>query len=299
MLSVCIPVYNYDVRPLVSDLHRQILVLSSPAELLILDDASDPEFQQLNRELSGLEHVRYEELELNAGRSRIRNLLARKARFPWIIFMDCDSETPDDQYLQRYLDETREMAVVCGGRSYLPGPPADDTYLHWLYGIRREVRTAEERSSNPHLSFMTNNFMIPKSILQRIPFNENIKGYGHEDTLLGFELMKNKVPVRHIENPLLHIGLQGNQEFLDKSREGVKNLAFINNYLDDGAELTKMVRLLRGFRILKRLGLCGAFAHVFRTLQKPLEANLTGPKPRLKFFDIYKLGYFCMNRHQA
>ncbi|MEE4178318.1 MAG: glycosyltransferase family 2 protein [Bacteroides sp.] len=299
MLSICIPVYNYDVRPLVKSLHRQALLLPAPAELLILDDASDPEFCLLNRELSDLDLVRYEELKENAGRSRIRNLLAKKARFPWILFMDCDSETPDEFFLKRYLDETGEILVVCGGRSYLSQPPADDTFLHWWYGTHREVRGAAERSMNPHLSFMTNNFMIPKSILQRIPFNENIKGYGHEDTLLGYELMKNKVTVKHINNPLLHIGLQGNREFLEKSREGVKNLAFINNYLDDGSELAKMVRLLKGFRLLKRLRLCSTFALGFRMLQKPLEANLLGKKPRLKWFDLYKLGYFCQNRHQA
>lgn len=299
MLSICIPVYNYDVRPLVGSLHSQALALGAPAEILILDDASDPEFQILNLELSVLSLVRYEVLPQNAGRSRIRNLLAKKARFPWIIFMDCDSETPDHQYLRRYLDETEEIRVVCGGRTYRPEPPADDTYLHWLYGTHREVRSVAQRSLNPHLSFMTNNFLIPKSILLRIPFNENIKGYGHEDTLLGYELMKNHVPVKHIENPLLHIGLQDNRDFLDKSREGVKNLAFINNYLDDGAELARMVRLLRGYRTLRRLGLCAVFAFFFRTFQKPVEANLMGRKPRLKYFDLYKLGFFCLNRHQA
>ena len=249
-LSICIPVFNYDVRPLVRDLHCQAFSLNAPAEILILDDASDLEYQIINRELLELEGVKYEELSLNAGRSRIRNLLTKKARFPWIIFMDCDSATPDEHYLKRYLDETDEISVVCGGRTYLPEPPHDNTYLHWLYGNRREVRNAAKRSGNPHLSFMTNNFMIPKSILQRIPFNENIKGYGHEDTLLGYELMKNKVPVKHIDNPLHHIGLQDNRDFLDKSREGVKNLAFINNYLDNGADLAKMVRLLKAYMLL-------------------------------------------------
>lgn len=299
MLSICIPVYNYDVRLLVKSLHSQARLLSSPAELLIMDDASDPEFCLMNRELSELELVRYEELLENAGRSRIRNLLAKKARFPWILFMDCDSETPDDDFLKRYLDETEEISVVCGGRTYLPQPPANDTILHWLYGTNREVRKAAERSVNPHLSFMTNNFMIPKNILERIPFNENIKGYGHEDTLLGYELLKNRVPVKHIDNPLLHVGLQDNQDFLQKSREGVKNLAFINNYLDDRDELAKMVRLLKGFRMLKRFGLCKTYALIFQRFQKAVETNLLGKKPSLWLFDFYKLGIFCLNRHQA
>lgn len=299
MLSICIPVYNYDVRSLVKNLHEQALSLQVPVEIVVLDDASAGEYQKLNRDIADFDLVRYEILPENAGRSRIRNLLASKAHYPWLIIMDCDSKTPDQNYLKRYLNETGGNWVVCGGRTYLEKPPQNATYLHWRYGTKREVRDVVHRSQNPHLSFMTNNFMVPKSIIKQIPFNENIKGYGHEDTLFGYELMKNGVPVKHIDNPLLHVGLQTNREFIEKSREGIINLAFINNYLDEEEDLEKMVRLLAWFKKLKRLRLCSAFAFFFSIFRSPLEKNLMGRTPSLLLFDFYKLGFFCKNRHQA
>jgi glycosyltransferase involved in cell wall biosynthesis len=299
MLSICIPVYNYDVRSLVKNLHEQALSLRVPVEIVVIDDASNEEYRKLNREISEHDLVRYELLPENAGRSRIRNILAHKAHYNWLIIMDCDSATPDELYLKRYLEQTNGDAVVCGGRTYLEEAPVDDTFLHWHYGTKREVRKVEKRSQNPHQSFMTNNFMVPKSIIKQMPFNENIKGYGHEDTLFGYELMKNGVPVKHIDNPLLHVGLQTNREFIEKSREGIKNLAFINNYLDDEADLGKMVRLLAWFKKLKRFKLCNTFAFVFSILRSPVEKNLLGRTPSLLLFDFYKLGFFCENRHQA
>lgn len=299
MLSICIPVYNFDVRTLVQRLHDQAMSLAVPVEIVVIDDASNEACRKLNREIAEHDLVRYELLPVNAGRSRIRNLLAHKAHYDWLIIMDCDSATPDGLYLKRYLDHTNGNAVVCGGRSYLEQAPEDDTYLHWLYGTRREVRGVDKRSEKPHQSFMTNNFMVQKTMIKQIPFNENIKGYGHEDTLFGYELMKNGVPVKHIDNPLLHVGLQSNHEFIEKSREGIRNLAFINNYLDEGHELGEMVRLLTWFKKLKRFGLCSAFAFFFRFFKGPIEKNLMGRKPSLLLFDLYKLGYFCLNRHQA
>jgi glycosyltransferase involved in cell wall biosynthesis len=293
MLSVCIPVFNYDIRSLVHSLQEQGSLLGCPFEILLLDDASSRTFQELNRETATLPNVRYEELATNAGRSRIRNLLCHKASYHRLIFMDCDSATPDDQYLQRYLDATEEAVVVCGGRSYLPGAPNDDTYLHWWYGRHREVRPAAVRNHHPYQSFMTNNFMAPKSVMERIPFNESINGYGHEDTLFGYELKQQKVPVRHIDNPLLHIGLQSEQEFLGKTRQGIANLWKIHCLLGKPAGFAHMVRVLKTFNKLDRLGMSKLFCLVIDPFQKRMLQNLKSNKPRLHYLDLYKLRLLC------
>jgi hypothetical protein len=93
--------------------------------------------------------VRYELLPENAGRSRIRNILAHKAHYNWLIIMDCDSATPDELYLKRYLEQTNGDAVVCGGRTYLEEAPVDDTFLHWRYGTKREVRECGPKKPKP------------------------------------------------------------------------------------------------------------------------------------------------------
>ncbi len=293
MLSICIPVYNFDITRLVKDLHRQALELDKAIEILLLDDGSSEDFKIRNRVLKKLPLVRYEELPENTGRSKIRNLLAAMARYPHLIFMDCDSAVPDNHYLGRYLDVAPENPVVCGGRSYQPDPPNDNTYLRWLFGVNREVKSAAERSKNPNHSFMTNNFLISKELVKKFPFNENLKGYGHEDTLFGFELKKNGIAIHHIENPLLHIGLETAEEFLRKTREGIKNLVKIYHMMDKDPELSNMVRVLKTYENLRRFYFYRVYGLIFNLMEKPIVKHLNEPPSRLFFFDLYKLGIIC------
>jgi glycosyltransferase involved in cell wall biosynthesis len=271
-------------------LHAQMINSGTQSEIILIDDKSSEQFKVLNQELAGLEGVRYYELEKNIGRSRIRNLLTQKAGHDWLLFLDCDSGIPDSLFVKIYLDQLPCGEVVCGGRSYSEKLPDKKYSLHWWYGRNRETREAKDRIQSPYRSFMTNNFMVPKTVLLKIPFNEQLSGYGHEDTLFGYELMKNKISVKHIDNPLLHIGLDPNSEFLAKSREGVKNLAFVYKNLPVGKDFVSMSKLLAWYTLLLHWGLAGMAAFIFRMLKKPLEKNLLGNNPNLLLFDFYKLG---------
>lgn len=293
MISICIPVYNYDIRSLVKNLHQQATNAAIPYEILLIDDGSQEIYRQKNKECMALDNVLLEELESNTGRSRIRNMLAKKARFPWLIFMDCDSACPDNQYLQRYLDHTRDEGVICGGRSYLPEPSTDQTYLHWLFGTKREVKPYHLRAQKPNHSFMTNNFMISSKIMTRIGFNESLRGYGHEDTLFGLELLKNNIKITHIDNPLLHIGLQSADEFLAKTKEGTNNLLAIYRMVNKDKALMEMVKLLRAWQFMRKLGLCKFTGAMFRVFEPTMIKNLTSHHPNLFMLDLYKLGSIC------
>ena len=88
MVSVLIPIYNTDVRAFVKQLILQLEKNQLDGEIQCLDDGSNEEFIILNREISNLKFVRYKELNLNIGRSRIRNLLAKTAKFQWLLFAD-------------------------------------------------------------------------------------------------------------------------------------------------------------------------------------------------------------------
>lgn len=91
MLSILIPVYNYDVRSLVGDLAKQCLEASIPFEILCYDDHSQEEFDRINQKVIQLEGVTYFRLAKNVGRSMIRNHLAQVARYDHLLFLDCDS----------------------------------------------------------------------------------------------------------------------------------------------------------------------------------------------------------------
>lgn len=293
MISICIPVYNYDVRKLVHDLHQQATLAAIDFEILLVDDASDAEYQQINRSCNHLSHLTLTELERNTGRSKIRNILADMARYPWLIFMDCDSQCPDDQYISRYLKKINHAKVVCGGRIYGIKQNIPQTRLHWLFGKKREERTMQQRARKPNDSFMTNNFMISARIIREVRFNEDLAGYGHEDTLFGFDLLKRGIHIHHINNPLIHEGLQQASEFLAKNREATRNLIKVYHILQGDPALLSMVKLLRTWNKLRKFGLCRPVGYLLKLFEPFIVFNLKGKHPKIFLFDLFKLGNIC------
>lgn len=294
VLSILIPVYNFDVRPLVQELDFQSKAAKIEFEILLFDDLSAPAFRQKNQQIRQFESVSYVELKEKAGRSKIRNLLAQKAHFCHLLFMDCDSQVPSKSYIAAYLPFCKGETVVCGGRIYSPQPPENQSlFLRWLYGTKRETATAKQRERFPNRSFMTNNFLIEKKLLLSIGFDENMQGYGHEDTLFGYELKKRQIDIQHIDNPLVHIGLETAPEFLEKTQQGVKNLLFILENYGEMSQFVAEVKLLRYFRRAKQWRIGWLFALFFRLFARRAEAQLSGNKPSLRLFDLYKLSYLC------
>lgn len=261
-----------------------------PFEIIVLDDCSSSLLRDQNKDVGNLPGVRFCELDKNIGRSRIRNLLAEMARFDNLLFMDCDSEVPADNYIDCYLPYCNKEMVVCGGRTYRPDPPEEPEYLlRWLYGISKEQIADTIRNSNPYRSFMTNNFLIAKTILMQIQFDESIIQYGHEDTLFGLELKKRGVIVKHINNPLIHIGLEISREFLRKTAEGVENLLTL---LYDGKinrSDIKDIRLLKAYERISMVRLVGVYLFFYNLISSAVMRNLLGSNPSIFTFDLYKL----------
>ena len=288
MLSILIPAYNFDIRALVQDLHTQASACEVAFEIRVYDDCSFPGYRKENQSIASLENVVYEELPENLGRSKIRNKLAAEAKYESLLFMDCDSKTTDDNYIKNYLDAFEANAVIYGGRSYEAEPPAEHSkYLRWYYGVERESMTAVQRQRKPYTNFMTNNFLIPKSIFLAIGLNEDLVGYGHEDTLFGLGLREQRVTIKHIDNALYHIGLEDAIEFLEKTKEGLRNLYFL---IEQG-KMSRSVKLYRYYRRMKRLGMTKAMLKSFQKNEQKIIRNLTSKSPNLKRFDFFKLGH--------
>jgi glycosyltransferase involved in cell wall biosynthesis len=294
MLSILIPAYNYDVRKLVNDLHDQGLSLNLTFEIIITEDGSDDEFIQKNRELDDLSHVNYEVLKKNIGRSAIRNYLANKAKYNYLIYMDCDSGVPDDQYLKRYIPYCDDKTyIVYGGRMYRNNVPDKPYRLHYKYGINREVIPAKSRRRRPNRSFMSNNFLVMKKLIKQVNFDEDLVGYGHEDTLFGLDLQNRGIQIIHIDNPLIHEGLETTEQFLYKTQQGIRNLYQLYIEQPEEHDLTDEIKLLRWFDRLHKSGLRPLMALFFFIFNKLMKKQLESFRPSLYVFDIYKLGYIC------
>lgn len=293
MLSILIPVYNFNIVPLVVELHRQAVKASIPFEIIVLDDCSSELLRDQNKDVSNLPHVHFYELDKNIGRARIRNRLAEMAVYANLLFMDCDSEVPSERYIQDYLAFCDHGVVVCGGRTYRPDPPEEHEFLlRWLYGVRREQISDVVRNKNPYRCFMTNNFLIPRDILLQIQFDESIVQYGHEDTLFGLELRKKNIPVKHIKDPLVHIGLEISWEYLRKTSEGIANLLML---IDSGKILRndiKYIRILKAYETIRKYRLEGIYRFLYSSVTNTVMRNLLGSNPSIFAFDLYKLSIF-------
>lgn len=292
MISICIPVYNTDIRNLTANLKKMADDLTIPWEIRVLDDGSKEEYRSPNRTIHRPGKVIYEELPSNAGRSAIRNELAKRAKFPFLLFLDADSLPVDNLFLQRYADMATRADVVCGGTLYDENPPETDRMLRWIYGREREMVALSARQ-NKGFAITANNFMIRRDLLISIPFRESISKYGHEDTVLGYDLLQAGYAPVHIDNPVWHLGLEPSGEYLAKTRKAIENLVYISEEIVTDPRFMNDSGLLRLRKKAKDLRLAWICSLIFRIMEPILRRHLTGPAPTLLLFDLYRAGYIC------
>lgn len=290
MISILIPTYNFDVFPLVSSLHEQAKKLTIEYEIICLDDASK-KYNIENQKINTLEHCSYTFLKKNIGRSAIRNLLAKKARFENLLFLDADVIPIEEDFVSNYVFQIdSEEKVVYGGIRYQKDKPGKDQILRWVYGNSREALPVEQRQKNPYLAFLTLNFMIKKSVFKTVSFNEEIPNLRHEDTLFSYDLKKVGIKVVHIENPVYHLGLESSKVFLRKSEEALIGLDYL---IDNKLIVPEYVKLSEYYKTLNKYGIKSLYLFFYKTFKSAFLNNLLGKNPSLFVFDLFRLGYFC------
>lgn len=292
MLSILIPTYNYDVFPLVEELHKQCISIDKLTfEIIVLDDGSEL-FHNENNQINTLKHCSYSILEKNIGRSAIRNLLAKTATFEHLLFLDADVRTISTEFISNYLTfitNKNKYEVVYGGIVYQFKQPEKNQMLRWVYGINREALSAEKRTINAHISFLTLNFLIKKSVFEKVCFNENIPNLRYEDLLFSYHLKQNNISVLHINNQVIHNGIETSEIFLQKTQDSLSGLKYLLNHdilPTDYAKISKTYQFIKQKKLL-------FFIDIFyRLTHKKLRKNLLSKKPSLFVYDMYRLGYF-------
>lgn len=284
MISICIPIYNYDARKLVQDLHKQAEQSGVEFEFILLDDMSSDEYKRRNESLTQLKNVIYKENSENIGLSRMRNKLGELANYPYLIMVDSDAIVSNPIFIQRYLVLCQPGVVAFGGCTYFDECPDKKYILRWKFGKKREEGVGRYYSCF--------NFLIDKKILEEYPFSDKLSCYGYEDNLFGAKLKHAGIEISFIDNPLLHPGLDTAEVYLKKLDYSLKNLLFIEPSLKKiGQE--DSIRLLKTYYSLKRLHLTKLTRYIFRLFKNKCLQNLKGNNPRLFILDFYKLGRFC------
>lgn len=285
-LSILIPIYNYDVNSLVNELHLQCKALNIDFEIVLVDDCSKSKFHIENQKLVSLSNTTYEGLKENIGRSKIRNYLLQSATYENCLILDCDVAIVSSNFIKKYLDAICDECVIVGGHMYQKDPPKDTSkLLHWKYGSQVECELLDKRKKKPYDSFMTNNFLIQKKTFNKVKFDESLIKYGHEDTLFGIELELNGNYIKHIENPVIHLGLKNAKEFLRGEKEAISNLIFLSKKVKFKEMILKKSKLLsfENSFLLKTY-----YSTISWYYKKRLYKMLLSEKPSLKTLNFWK-----------
>ncbi len=289
-ISVCIPVFNQDVSTLIRELTHQIPTSGGQVKIILVDDASEEGFKNINTTLKLQPFVHYEEVQRNMGRSSIRNYLGSLSDDTHLLFIDGDSIIDNPRFIANYITALKinPEDVYCGGTHYQETKPEADKMLHWKYGTKVIAVKHSQEGRDGQVYFMSSNFLIKKELFDKIKFDEEVISYGHEDTAFGFELKKMNKKVQGYNNPVLHGDLDTNEEFLRKVEHSVLNLKRLEKNSSIEEHLSG-IRLVKRGKSIKDHGLSGIYKFLFSMLRRPVLNNLHGAHPSLIALNFYKL----------
>ena len=294
MISILIPVYNFNIVALVKELHSQCIQANVPFEILVLDDTSDL-YKSENRVINDLKHCQYIESTIHFGRAKIRNELGKKAQYENLLFIDADALVDSPDFIQNYLNYKDQAQVIIGGMKYSAQPPKENA-LRWYYGSKREYLPATVRNQNPYRSLISFNIMVKQTVFSEHPFDEGSidvekSEYGHEDTLLGLLFKKHNVSVLHIDNQLVHDYHETNAGFLANSLIAVEK--YVNNPQFRAPEVVEQIKIFKVFEKMKRYRLTGFLSFIFKNGERSMKKKLFKSNPSLRLFDFYRLSYLA------
>ena len=305
-LSILLPSYNNVCVSLVQALQRQADALRGKLdkpfryEIIVADDGStDAACIDANRVIGDMLHCRYLRMEHNVGRAQIRNVLISESCGDYVLLIDSDLFLCDDNYLYRYATSTADVVyggTRIGGDGLVMVDNEANTEnlkgnLRYIYEKKAEPsHRAAFRQLRPNQEISVCNLYARRDIMKAHPFDSRFKAYGYEDVLFGKRLAESGIEVTHIDNPVLINEFEPNSVFVKKTEEAILTLCRFEQDLEGYSNLKTKVSTLGRYIPLS------LFRLWHRIMKNNEKRNLTGPKPSLLLFKLYKLGFFLENR---
>lgn len=305
-LSILLPSYNNVCVSLVQALQRQADALRGKLdkpfryEIIVADDCStDAACIDANRVIGDMLHCRYLRMEQNVGRAQIRNVLISESRGDYVLLIDSDLFLCDDNYLYKYATSTADVVyggTCIGGEGFAMVDNEANTEhlkgnLRYIYEKKAEPsHRAVFRQLRPNQEISVCNLYARRDIMEAHPFDSRFKAYGYEDVLFGKRLAESGIEVTHIDNPVLINEFEPNSVFVKKTEEAILTLCRFEQDLEGYSNLKTKVTTLGRYIPLS------LFRLWHRIMKNKEKRNLTGPKPSLLLFKLYKLGFFLGNR---
>ena len=305
-LSILLPSYNNVCVSLVQVLQRQADTLRDKLdkpfryEIIVADDCStDAACIDANRVIGDMLHCRYLRMEQNVGRAQIRNVLISESRGDYVLLIDSDLFLCDDNYLYKYATSTADVVyggTRIGGEGFAMVDNEANTEnlkgnLRYIYEKKAEPsHRAAFRQLRPNQEISVCNLYARRDIMEAHPFDSRFKAYGYEDVLFGKRLAESGIEVTHIDNPVLINEFEPNSVFVKKTEEAILTLCRFEQDLEGYSNLKTKVTTLGRYIPLS------LFRLWHRIMKNKEKRNLTGSKPSLLLFKLYKLGFFLENR---
>lgn len=305
-LSILLPSYNNVCVSLVQVLQRQADALRGKLdkpfryEIIVADDGStDAACIDANRVIGDMLHCRYLRMEQNVGRAQIRNVLISESRGDYVLLIDSDLFLCDDNYLYKYATSTADVVyggTRIGGEGFAMVDNEANTEnlkgnLRYIYEKKAEPsHRAAFRQLRPNQEISVCNLYARRDIMEAHPFDSRFKAYGYEDVLFGKRLAESGIEVTHIDNPVLINEFEPNSVFVKKTEEAILTLCRFEQDLEGYSNLKTKVSTLGRYIPLS------LFRLWHRIMKNKEKRNLTGSKPSLLLFKLYKLGFFLENR---
>lgn len=283
MLSILIPCYNNDVYPLAEEIQKQSTLCNIAFEIIIIDDCSSNLLYNVDK-INNLPHTQIIRNKENQGRSPTRNLLAQKAKFENLLFVDAGTFPKSKNFILNYVSHLSKPVII-GGMAQEAIPPKKPYKFRWLYTKKREACCNDSEVIRE--IYTSANFLIKKHIFTSFPFEESIKTYGFEDYVFFKKLNMNGINFKYINNPVVHDSKEHAKTFLKKTEEGLKNLVELKK---DNSVLIADVKIVKWQSRISNLGLNSLVAALYRLVKPVLEKNFCSDNPSIFLFDFYKLG---------
>ncbi len=297
MISVLIPIYNYNVVSIIRELENQLKSIKVDFEIICIDDNSTL-FLEENKSIFETDYLKFIFLSQNIGRSKIRNLLASKAKFDWLLFLDADVMPVKFNFIENYVKCIKSNQTNClfvGGVNYLEEKPASEYVLRWKFGRTREQKSFLYRKNHSNTCFLSSNFAVSRSDFLKCGFDKEITKYGYEDLVFVNKMISQGVEIIQVDNPVYHLGIDKSSNYLDKVKESLFNLNELRNKKLLSGENSK---LLKYYELISKFRMGWVFRSFYNVFKNLLELNLKSEYPSLVLFDIYKISLFCFIANQ-
>jgi len=290
MLSILIPTYNYDITNLVNQVHKQCINAKIKFEIIYYDDNSEKFTYENKRTIDSLNNTRIIFSKINLGRIEARQILADEAKYNWLLFLDADVIPKSDKFIEHYINKmTSNYDGIYGGFAYTKESPNDDSILRWKYGRKFEEVDATKRNLKPYQLIISANFIIKKAAFNKINSKINRKSYGLDNYFAAL-LKQNKMKVLHINNEVLHFGLENSQTYLNKVEECIITLLWLYN----GKKMFEHNnKLLSVFIKVKRFKLNYLINNLYSIFSSSIKRNLISSNPNMFLLQFYKILYIC------